>query len=142
MLLTLVNMHIWILTYVLLFIWCTADNVTTPVQEINYLYDVNDFNAYNVNTRPLERWSTHVHYYRDLHCCHPKNTWHFCCHRGYHSYGSRRKWYSIQGSGICRALCMLLFYCLVVVCCPFIWPCCLIYLCYICLLLCTYDDDD
>ena len=49
----LINMHLWIFPiYVLLFIRYIADVLTTPEQEINFPYDLNDFNIYAVNRQP------------------------------------------------------------------------------------------
>ena len=85
--------------------------------------------------------------YRDKHCCHPKNTWHYCCHRetywnNYVTYGSEensRSWYNPRGTGFLRCLLLVLMWCLC-------WPCAgigyCVYFCYaICYLVFFYEDD-
>jgi hypothetical protein len=96
------------------------------------------------DTRSLHRWSTHLHYHQDLHCCHPRNTWHCCCHRGYkqrfYSAGSySREWYDIRGVGPCRGICLLLFYCVALVFCACWMPCLGVCLCILCA---AQEDDD
>ena len=69
-----------------------------------------------------DTWRDHLHCYQQLHCCHPKNLCHFCCHRGYYSFGLPREYWSIAGSGPLRVVAVLLMYFLC-------WPCCLVLLC-------------
>ena len=80
-------------------------------------------------------WRDHLHFYQQLHWCHPINVWHCCCHRGYDSFGFRNEWYSISGAGPLRAIALILCYCL-------IGLCCLPVVCFVaCIFLCIDDSD-
>ena len=103
--------------------------------------------------RPDYMDNPHWWRYRDKCCCHPKNTWHFCCYR--ESYWDDRReapyhsWYNLCGRmGYLRRLLLLLLWCFIA---PFIcigiccFGCCLlIFLCgqvcttFVCTNECTY----
>ena len=107
-----------------------ADRVTPPTPRV--VVDDLSFNDHVDWPRGRYTWRSHLHFYRELHCCHPKNVCHCCCHRGYYRYGGERSATSIIGSGPLRAVCLLLMYC-------WCWPCIVVLLLLICL---SYNIDD
>ena len=96
------------------------------------------------DTPPGYMNNPHWYRYRDKSCCHPKNTWHCCCHRDTVWNGRREvnshSWYDCRGTGFCRCLLLILMW-------LFGWPFALVGLCiYFCFCLyfvcCLMDDDD
>eukprot|EP00731_Ephydatia_muelleri_P007629 Em0003g1877a len=76
---------------------------------------------------------SHWHYYRQLCCCHPKNTYHACCY-----VDTESKWKNCLfpcDKGPLRALGILICWLLICPCCPGLG--CLLCLCVIC---CLKDD--
>jgi hypothetical protein len=82
-------------------------------------------------------WVTHLHYYRELHWCHPKNTCHCCFHRGYDEFDMERELYDCRGTGPCCCFCLTLMYCLL---CLFCCPCLFVVLGICCAVACADES--
>ena len=138
-----IHTHIHIHTYIFLFL-AKAGRIS-PTGSLTYnRYDSD--NSYGWGRVPEPTYMSNPHWwrYRDKHCCHPKNTCHFCFYRdtfwtGYREANSH-KWYNCKETGFLRCLLLIWMWCL-------IWPCACVGLCIwgcfmLCFFCCCYEDDD